>query len=228
MMKSKRRVVGLCFGCIALVALGVWLTRDRGPGGASTALKSSGRFETEDAREDSAATDDMADSDSAADDADSDGSTRVDFTGTWVVDTEVSDPINAILTAIGLSFIERALVNNTTITYVISQSPDELTLEIPAPGFSRTDHLLFSGEPSETTDPGGRPVQSISSWSDDGKQLITKIWVKPQDQHFTMTRSLNKRQRTMEVFVEFFPKDGETMTSRRVYRRTDAGDATKS
>jgi hypothetical protein len=220
-MKSNRRAIRLSLGLVTIVALATWLAWDRWPCGASMprqdAARSSERLVT--IGKLAASSDDEPEENAAGEQSRSTVTPQVDFTGQWQLDTKASDSLDAILTAIGLSIIERALVNNTVVTHVIAQSDDEFTIEVKTAFFSRTDHLPLNGELAQTTDPGGRLVESVSVWSDDGKQLITKILVKREQQRFTMTRSMDELHDMMEVLIEFFPKQGKPMTSRRVYQR---------
>jgi hypothetical protein len=219
-MKSNRRAVGWSLGFVALVFLTTWLTWDRWPGAALTPMQIPSRSEAHasEEREDREATADQAGSESPA----------VDFSGQWQLNVEASEPLDEIMKAIGVSIIERTLVNNTVVTHIIRQTADELTIEVKTAFFSRTDHLPLNGEPAQTADPTGRPVESTSVWSDDGTQLITKVWVPRDRQRFTMTRSLDAGQDAMEVLIEFFPKEGKSLTSRRVYRRVEVPAAGKS
>ena len=152
----------------------------------------------------------------------------VDFTGSWQLDSEASDSLDEILKAIGLSIFERTLVNNTVVTHVIQQTDDEFVIEIKTSFFGRTDRLPTNGQLAETTDPGGRAVESTSRWSDDGERLISKINVVKDKQRFTLTRSMDKANDRMDVLIEFFAADGKTMSARRIYRRVAAESASKS
>jgi hypothetical protein len=228
-MNSNRRTVGWSLGFVAIVFLTTWFTWDRWPGGALPPMQIPSRSEAHAAEEheQSPAT---GDSPEQATDADQVGSAtpQVDFSGQWQLNVEASDSLDEIMKAIGVSFIQRGLVNNTVITHTIQQTADELTIEVKTTFFSRTDRLPLHGEPAQTTDPSGRPVESTSAWSDDGRQLITKIWVPRDQQRFTMTRSLDEGQDAMEVWIEFFPKAGKSLTSRRVYRRVEVAATGKS
>jgi len=228
-MKSNRRTVGWSLGFVALVFLTTWLTWDRWPGGALTPMQIPSRSEAHasEEREDRAAAADQADPTADTDQAGS-ASPAVDFSGQWQLNVEASEPLDEIMKAIGVSIIERTLVNNTVVTHIIHQTADELTIEVKTAFFGRTDHLPLNGEPAQTADPRGRPVESTSAWSDDGTQLITKVWVPRDRQRFTMTRSLDAGQDAMEVLIEFFSKEGKSLTSRRVYRRVEVPAAGKS
>jgi hypothetical protein len=228
-MISNRRKVGVSLGIVSLVWLAVWLASDSGPGGGATPVHDAAQAHAMDSPQyKGAATADPSKEAAAAGPDGSAPSPQVDFSGQWVLDVKASDSIDAMLTAIGLSIIERALVNNTTVTHIIHQTADEFTIEVKTAFFSRTDHLPLNGDPAQTTDPSGRPVESVTAWNDDARRLITKIWVPRDKQRFTMTRSLDEGHDTMEVLIEFFPKEGKSMTSRRVYRRVNSVAADKS
>ncbi len=211
-MESKRRVVGLSLGGAAAVVAVAWLTWDRWPGATSTTYRDPAQAEAPGSSDDSPI---------VAADSDTKGSATVDFSGKWQLDVDASDSLDAILTAIGLSYVERALVNNTVVTHVITQTPHELTIEVQTTFFGRTDHLPLNGQPADAVDPAGRPVESVTTWSDDGRQLTTKILVRPDNQHFTLTRSLDEGQDLMKVLVEFLSAKGQNLSSRRVYRRVN-------
>ena len=225
-MKSNRRAVGLSLLSVALVSWAAWIAWDRC---ASTLCQAPPRSNANGSRENeaAAATADTPEQRAAADADGPQASPPVDFSGQWQLDVKASDSMDPILEAVGLSFLERALFNNSVVTHIITQTAERFTIEVKTAFFSRTDNLPLNGEPTPTVDPAGRPVESTSVWSDDARQLITRIRVTPDQQEFTMTRSLDEGQDTMEVLIEFFPKEGKSLTSRRVYRRINTRAAHK-
>ncbi|HEX4145646.1 MAG TPA: hypothetical protein VHY91_19225 [Pirellulales bacterium] len=222
-MKPNRRAIGWSVGLVAVAAIAAGLAWERCPGGCSTRTETGVQVDAG-----AAVAADMSEPSAADDATGAEISPQVDFSGSWQLNVEASDSLDPILEAIGLSFIERALVNNTVVTHVIRQTADELTIDVQTSFFSRTDHLPLNGQPADTLDPSGRPVESVSAWSDDGRRLISKIWVKPDKQRFTLTRSMDEEHDAMEVLIEFFPQKGKPMASRRVYRRIVAPAADKS
>jgi hypothetical protein len=215
-MKSKRRAVGISLAAVAMAPLALWLTWDHVSGNASNSYSPPPPSRPQAAAP--AETVDTAEP-ASGEKVDPQPSPRVDFSGKWEFDAEASDSLDPILEAIGISFIERALVNNAVVTHTITQTADDMTVEVKSGFFSRTDHLTFDGEPTATTDPTGRPVEATSHWSDDGKSLITKIFVKADKQDFTLTRSMDEAHDRMQVLVELLNNDSKTLSCRRVYKR---------
>jgi hypothetical protein len=143
---------------------------------------------------------------------------KVDFSGRWELDLAASDSLDEVLKACGVSAIERMFVNTAAVTQVITQTDQEVTIDVISGFYKRTDILLLDGRKTPGVDPAGRAVESASSWNADGTAIVTSVWLQPGQPPLEMTRTLEDSQ-TMYVVDEYAPADGPRLTCRRIYRR---------
>ena len=145
-----------------------------------------------------------------------------DFSGTWKLDVAHSGDMTAILEIVGLSWFERLAVQGIAVTQTISQSADELRIEIHAAFLTRRERLRTDGHPTPLTDPNGTPVLSRTTWTPDHRALVTDTSAVLADGErvpLKMTRSISADGRLMYVVNEARPPGTEPIVVTRVFER---------
>lgn len=142
---------------------------------------------------------------------------RVDFSGPWELDLEASDSLDPILTAYGLSALERSLICNAPVTQTITQTPGQLEIAASSGWFKHTETMPTLGQPHQALAVTGKPVEAVTNWNDGGDALVTVAWPGGNARQVTITRSLEGE--SMVVETRYFQQSGETLACRRIFRR---------
>jgi len=101
------------------------------------------------------------------------GLASVNFNGTWVLDLKASDSPGPMLKRMGVSALERKLAGSAKLESTYYQSGNLLTITTRGPAFSRTEHLRLDGHPETKTEKQAGTYTIRTSWSHDGKELIS-------------------------------------------------------
>ncbi len=155
----------------------------------------------------------------------------VDLSGTWKLDLKASDSMDSLLQAYGRSYLERSLAARIEPVQVVVQTDGAIEIEVQVPMIRRRETLRTDGSPTTILDMQGKPVESVSQWSADGKSLVTHATTiqngKPVQ--IRTTRSLGADSNTLDVVLEINEPDGPDARFRRVFRRLpDTKPATPS
>ena len=153
------------------------------------------------------------------------GGEHPDFTGTWKIDLEASDPLDALLEVQGRSWIERKAARAMKVTQRITQTADSITIAVESVLRTKTDTFAIGGPWEERdTDELGR-VRVRTEWSEDGVRLVVRNEAKLKDGtqgELRISRWLEDGGKTMVQLVELALKDGRNPKARRVFRRAPA------
>jgi hypothetical protein len=136
----------------------------------------------------------------------------VDFSGTWVLDLKASDSPDPMTRRLGVSGLQRGLMNSAKLVSTYTQTQDELTIVSRAPGFSRTEQFRLDGQPESKTEAQTGPYTIRTSWSEDGMQLVSTSTFKTKDGKnatLRVTRRLTNGGQTL-VLTQTLQVEGES------------------
>lgn len=144
----------------------------------------------------------------------------VDFSGTWELDKEASDDFDALLKAQGASWAERKLAKGISVTQVITQSGDTVTVELQTTVKDSTHVLEVDGVPREITGPEGGTSTVTNAWV--GEAMVTTTTGTDKNGNpvgSTVTRTLSDDGHTMTQTLEVLALDGKTYKADRIFRK---------
>lgn len=150
------------------------------------------------------------------------GSEKTDFTGTWELDLEASDSMEEILKAQGRSWAERKAAGNMSVTQRITQTKDQMTIAIDSVANKSTEVLRLDGTAETKETPKMGTVQTHTSWDGDSV-LVTVVDMKLSDGDpatMVMRRQLRDQGKTMVMQIEMRLKDGKVLSANRILRRS--------
>jgi hypothetical protein len=146
------------------------------------------------------------------------------FSGTWTVDLNApqSTPMEAMLEAQGATWIERKAVDSLSVTQVITQSKNTLTIKADTPMGARTQILYLDGRKQfQDTERMGK-VELRNYWDKDGTAIVTvsKYATRNgQKAEWISRRYLQNNGRTMIIDHELTFDDGRKVTATRVLKK---------
>jgi hypothetical protein len=80
------------------------------------------------------------------------GVAAVDLSGTWALDLKASDSPDPMTKRMGVSGIQRGLMDSAKLVSTYTQTAAELTIVSHATGFSRTEQFRLEGRPESQTE----------------------------------------------------------------------------
>jgi hypothetical protein len=151
------------------------------------------------------------------------GFASVNFNGTWVLDLKASDSPDLMMKRMGVSGLQRALAASTKLESTYSQSGNLLTIVTRGPAFSRTEVLRLDGHPETKIEEGTGTYTIRTSWSPDGKELISTSNFRTKNgknAELTITRKLADAGNTL-VLSQTLKIEGEPEVTvlHRIWRR---------
>lgn len=147
------------------------------------------------------------------------------FSGTWVLDGEASDDMDAILAARGASWVERQAIQHIDVVHEISQTPSNVTIAIRSPIYSRTDTLPTDNVTRTYNSSRMGAVSYRSYWADEPAALVTVSNMTLPDgvpATFVVVRKLSSDGQTMTMDLDLAATDGRHYQATRVLRRSAA------
>lgn len=145
----------------------------------------------------------------------------VDLSGTWKLDSGASEPIDELLKARGVGWMERQAMALLPTTWVIEQRADAVQVSVVAPGYERTDVYPSDGQartlpPDKDKDP---PQSQRCFW--EGPVFVVETRVTLEDgapATWTVRRSLIGTA-TLVYDAQLRADDGRSWTARRIFWR---------
>jgi hypothetical protein len=144
------------------------------------------------------------------------------FTGTWVLDRAASESMDEMMTAEGLSSLERKLYSRLAETLAIEQTPTEVIIKTTTSIVTDTQNLITDGSPHTREVFRIGQVTSRTNWDADGKTLVTETELTAGDgspAHGTVRRSLEDKGASLIQVLSLELADHKVIKARRVYRR---------
>ena len=144
-----------------------------------------------------------------------------DFTGTWELDLEASQPLDELLKLRGVSWAQRRLARSLSVTLVIAQNAESLSLATLSGITSETVTIFPDDVPRSETTPKGDEVQVRHRWEDDGTLVTVTNLILDDGKPGTMTavRSLDPHGRTMRNAITVTTADEHEVSATRVFRK---------
>jgi hypothetical protein len=124
---------------------------------------------------------------------------------------------------LGVSGVQRKLAASITLEATYQQSKDQLTVRTRGPGFTRVEQFDLNGRPEAKTEKLTGPYMVQTTWSPDGKQLISTSSFRTKDGKeatLTVARQLVDGGKTL-VVRQTLTVQGEPLQPaiRRIWRR---------
>ncbi len=144
------------------------------------------------------------------------------FSGKWVLDNKASDPVDEILKAQGVSWLERQAIKSAKIIQDIKQDGTQVTVTIGTVAKSRTEVLKLDGSAQVTEGDRLGNVKSKTFWDTDGSTLVSTIEPTESSQNFTefkVSRRLQDGGKTLAQTMEMKLKNGQTLKANRIFRK---------
>jgi len=146
---------------------------------------------------------------------------KVDFSGTWELDLDASDPVDDLLKAQGRSWMERKLAARTKITQIITQSATEMRIAVTSSVMDREEVLRLDGTPMTRKTLKGDEITVTTRWSKDNKALLSETTVQTESgpAKVVSKRTLKDGGKTMVVETTMTVKGGKVFRARRIFRK---------
>ena len=108
---------------------------------------------------------------------------KPNLTGAWTLDLKASTSLEALMTRMGASFLERKYAAWTTLAAALHQTEKVLTIDARGPGFALDETLYLDGRsyPGNLKVLGATSVNTTTVWSKDYKQLVETHQIKTKE-----------------------------------------------
>ena len=108
---------------------------------------------------------------------------KLNLTGAWTLDLKASTSLEALMTRMGASLLERKYAAWTTLTAALHQTEKVLTIDARGPGFALDETLYLDGRSysSNLQVLGATSVNTTTVWSKDYKQLVETHQIKTKE-----------------------------------------------
>ena len=105
---------------------------------------------------------------------------KPNLTGAWTLDLKASTSLEALMTRMGASLLERKYAAWATLTAALHQTENVLTVATRGLGFALDRTLYLDGrtDPSNKLLLGATALKTRTAWSEDQKQLIETHQIK--------------------------------------------------
>lgn len=142
------------------------------------------------------------------------------FTGTWTLDLDASQSVDALLAASGASWPERAAAGTLSVTQQITQDPKQVRLDFDSALVERSEVLVPDGVPRTFTGKNGTGTVA-TSWKGDALVTVSDLpTASGQRLKLTATRTLEDGGRTLRQRLELRTPDGQVVVADRIFRLT--------
>ena len=150
---------------------------------------------------------------------------KPNFTGAWVLDLQASTSLDALMTQIGASFLERKYAAHTRLKAKLQQNADVLTISARGPGFALDQTLYLDGrnDPSYLQILGATSVNTKTVWSNDYQQLVETHHIRTKqgrDGELIIKRSLIDNGKTVvAVMILKLEKEPAATSARQIWHK---------
>jgi hypothetical protein len=151
-------------------------------------------------------------------------SDRVDFSGEWLLDLDAaqSTSIEPLLESLGIPWALRKFIQSMSITQIISQTKNSISIQIKTSKGTETLSLLLDGVRHDIVLKTFGKVEFRSFWENNGKVLVTigKFQNGSGNKvEWTTRRRLEKNGHIMIMDHKISTEDGRKLTAKRVLRK---------
>jgi hypothetical protein len=150
---------------------------------------------------------------------------KPNFTGAWILDLNASTSLDALMTQIGASFIDRKYAALVKLKATLNQTANILTIAARGPGFALDQTLYLDGrnDPSALQILGATSVNTKTVWSKDSKQLVETHHIRTKqgrDGQLIIKRKLAEQGNAVVVDMSLKLDEESTPTSaRQIWRK---------
>jgi hypothetical protein len=150
---------------------------------------------------------------------------KPNFTGAWVLDLQASTSLDALMTQIGASFLDRKYAAHVKLKATLQQTGDVLTIAARGPGFALDQTLYLDGrnDPSNLQILGATSVNTKTVWSKHEKKIIEMHHIRTKqgkEGELTIKRNLIDQGKAVEVVYTLKLEEEPTPTSaRQIWRK---------
>jgi hypothetical protein len=108
---------------------------------------------------------------------------KPNLTGAWTLDLKASTSLEALMTRMGASLLERKYAAWTTLTAALHQTEKVLTIDARGPGFALDETLYLDGRSYQSNLQvlGATSVNTTTVWSKDYQQLLETHQIKTKE-----------------------------------------------
>jgi hypothetical protein len=148
--------------------------------------------------------------------------TPQELVGTWQLDLAASQPVDALLEAAGMGWVERTALAKLPITQVIRIEGAELTVLLDTPVGDRTERLPLAGEVKRGRTKEGEPWELRAGF--EGAWLHTTMSVElPEGRRvFTIRRGLEAEGTVLRQKLELVAPGKPPLKADRIFRKVGA------
>lgn len=147
---------------------------------------------------------------------------QVDFSGSWELDSDASDSMDAIFNLQKISWLKKKFGAKLDAKSVIKQTSEGLSITFDNLAGKTTQHLYFDGKEHLTKNPAGHDARFSTTWSKDGKVLTStgpSITKDGLNGTLTEVRTLSEDNATMFLTISVKLPNGKSASVRRVFRK---------
>src|SRR6516162_2451769 len=150
---------------------------------------------------------------------------KLNLTGAWTLDLKASTSLEALMTRMGASLLERKYAAWTTLTAALHQTEKVLTIDARGPGFALDETLYLDGRsyPSNLQVLGATSLNTTTVWSQDYKQLVETHQIKTKqgkEGQLIIKRYLIDEGKTMVVaFALELNAEPNKTSARQIWRK---------
>ncbi len=145
---------------------------------------------------------------------------EADFSGSWRLDEQLSLSMESLLELQGVPWALRKMAGGFDVEALITQSADGMTVTFDNLRGLQRQELVFDGQPHQTVNPAGLPTTLSSTWAEGGVLVATgPVEAEGRTATLTERRALSRRGDVMTVQVQLTLPDGQSASTRRVYRK---------
>jgi hypothetical protein len=152
-------------------------------------------------------------------------SNKPNLSGTWTLDLSASISLEPLMNQIGASFLDRKYAASTSLTAILNQTEETLTVATRGPGFALDQTLYLDGrtDTGNLNLLGATSLNAKTSWSKDNKQLVETHQVRTKqgkDGSLIIKRYLIDQGKTLVVVfsLKLNTEPAET-SARQIWRK---------
>lgn len=148
--------------------------------------------------------------------------TSPDFSGTWRTVAAESEPMDPVMEAQGVSWLQRKAARMVSLEFVFRQNGIELEQDMQSSFVSNSRKYRMNGPEYEDEDFRGRTMRARDWWTDTGD--FSRRMEYESGTVLTVHRSLRADGLHIDVLFEVERPGHERRTVKRVLRRVDVGE----
>jgi hypothetical protein len=148
--------------------------------------------------------------------------TPQELVGTWKLDLAASQPVDALLEAAGVGWVERTALAKLPITQVIRIEGTDLTVLLDTPVGDRTERVPMAGEVKQGRTKAGEPWELRAGFEGPWLHTTMSVEVPGGRRVFTIRRRVEADGTVLRQKLELVTPGKEPLSADRIFRRIGA------